>query len=584
MARRGIALVSVLMMSSLLLIMVIALFLASRGSLFGTMENQRRVQALYVAEAGLAETMAYLEDNAFTSPPTLSGSLPAGGTWNVRFKTGGPYGPDDSVNNLTNAASFADSHRGPASVPPASALIVVTATVGGVDRTLEAIVTRGAVTGSFSNAIQSSGMLNLGGDVAIDGITSLTDSTPVPGNLHSNKASGPTISWDGSGTASITGTVTSPAGAGSIDLQGYVPAGGAPSAGGPAPFPTENIVARVSSKSSSPPAMIAPSGTTSLPAGEQYAGSDTTVNGDLVLNGTDLYVNGNLSVNGSISGKGSVYVSGQTTFRGDAKVVTNQTDYGVALFSHGSVALLGFDGSAYMSSIGDATLNDIWQNQVTPNLSTAQGIMQGAADPATLIGNVPLDDARRRLGYHNDGTSNWDAFGRLSSRLQAVGPAGATKDFLVKKFNNMSMFFGTDGDAPVFTGTQPLQNLADWDAGFSPAGIFDSVMDEGRGDLMGQMVTIVSSIDPNRPGNSYFQGMVYTNGYLYAADEITVIGGVMAKGDPTVPGATIDGVTLKPGDIYLSNGVKVTFVKDFMDNGPQTGAGNTLSVETWLGR
>lgn len=584
MHRRGIALISVLMMSSLMLLMVLCLFLASRGSLFGTMENQRRLQALYVAEAGLAETMAYLEDNAFTAPANLSGSLPSGGTWSVRFVSGPPFTQDDSVNNLTNAGSYAASHRGGTSVPPASALIVVTASYAGVERQLEAIITRGTVAGGFANAIQASGTLHLGGDVSVNGVTSLTDSTPVPGNLHSNKASGPTITWDGAGTADITGTVTAPAGAASIDLQGYTPGGGAPGVGGTAPFPLENIVSKVGSMSGSTPAVIAPSGTTSLGAGAQYAGSSTTVNGDLVLNGTDLYVQGDLSVNGSITGKGSIYVTGETTFRGDSRVVTNQTDHGVALYSHGSVSLLGFDGSAYMAAIGDPTLDDIWHNQVTPELTGAQSILNGAPDPATLVSDTTLDTHRRKLGYYNDGTSNYDAFGRLSARLEAVGPAGVQRDFLVKKFDNLSLFFGTDGAAPTFTGTDPTQNLVDWDGGLNPAGIMDSIMDGGRGDLMGQMVTIVNQVDPNRIGNSYFQGMVYTNGYIYAANEISVVGGVMAKGDTSLPGATINGVTLKPGDIYLANGVEVTFVEEFMQNGPMTGAGTTVSVETWLGR
>lgn len=95
--RQGLALVTVLVMSTVMLMMVLSLYLASRGSLFASLQLQRRTAALYVAEAGLAETMEALEANAFVSPTgPLSGTLPGGGTWEVRFKTAGPFGDRDS--------------------------------------------------------------------------------------------------------------------------------------------------------------------------------------------------------------------------------------------------------------------------------------------------------------------------------------------------------------------------------------------------------------------------------------------------------------------------------------------------------
>lgn len=52
MRQRGIALIIVLLMTSLLLMMVMALYLSSRGGLFASMTQQRNLSALYVAEAG----------------------------------------------------------------------------------------------------------------------------------------------------------------------------------------------------------------------------------------------------------------------------------------------------------------------------------------------------------------------------------------------------------------------------------------------------------------------------------------------------------------------------------------------------
>jgi len=309
-------------MSTVMLMMILALYVSSRGSLFASLQLQRRTAALYAAEAGLAETMEALEVSGFATPGgPLSGSLPGGGTWRVQFKNAAPFSDRDSVSNLTNGAGLAASYRGPDTVPRYSALIVVEGTVGGVTEILDAIITRGGGGPSVANAMQASGKVRMKGDVFINGAKSISNSSAVPGNVQSNATSGTTVDWDGTGTINITGTVSSQGGA--INLGGsYVPGGGTPTTGVTASFPVVDIPGDIASKASvglTP--TIVPFGTTTIGTGDYYYSGDLNLDGDLQLNGGKLYVDGKLTVNGSITGDGSVYVGGQTALKGDAKVM-----------------------------------------------------------------------------------------------------------------------------------------------------------------------------------------------------------------------------------------------------------------------
>lgn len=601
--RSGVALITVLLMSSILLMMVIALYISLRGSLFSSMGHMRRTSALYVAEAGLADTMQWLEDANFVSPTApLTGTLASGGTWTVTFNNlGPPYTSLESVNNLENAAGAVDSFRGPATVPPSSALIVVVARMGGVERVLEAIITRGGASVNVSNAIQTSGHLVMQGDVEIDGIKSLDDSTAVPGNLHSNATSGTSILWDPQGgTAAITGTVS--AVGGTIDLAGYTPGGGAPSTGPAAGFPAVDIPGTIAAKATSPAPTFNPSGPTNIPMGEFYQSGDVVVNGDLHLSGTNLYVNGNLTVNGSISGDGSVYVQGETTFRGDARLGA-APDEKVALFSRGSVALQGFDGTAYLDGLAatDPVLATSW-TAVQNSLQEVQSAL-GSAPAASYVGisSSPawarFMQARRVLGSDSatvDSTYNGyaeNSVGILRSRI----PAGVTGDFMRTKLDDINMMFHSTqvdaaGNAPIPATNEELVDMF-LDGTLTPGhgGPFDAAMvlplptTPERMKAVAHLTNMTNQIDYDRLGSSYFRGLIYTDGYLYADNEVTIVGALMVQGDPSLPSATLGGVTINPGDILLGKSTRVTYVEKFFES-PVGATGSTVTVQSWLGR
>ncbi|MCA9795028.1 MAG: hypothetical protein KC910_24640, partial [Candidatus Eremiobacteraeota bacterium] len=203
MGRRGIALVSVLLLASVLLAMMLALYVAVRGDLFFSQAHNQSVAALYAAEAGLADCMIALEGADYNLGGSLTQTLSNGASYTIEFNDTPPFTSTQSVNNLLNPAAPVESYRGPASVPASTALIVVRGRSGGVERVLEAVISRAAGGPQLDAAVQTSGTLQLGGGIDVNGITSMTDATPVPAVLHSNAPSGLGVAWDGSGTANI---------------------------------------------------------------------------------------------------------------------------------------------------------------------------------------------------------------------------------------------------------------------------------------------------------------------------------------------------------------------------------------------
>lgn len=594
--RRGMALITVLLMTSVLFLMVLALIVALRGELFTSGQELNRTSALYLAEAGLADAMDALETNPTWSGVTNQAIPGVRGSYTVEFGSAAPFTSEQSVNNL-GGAGWAESHRGPSTVPPNSALLIVRARVNGVERVLEATVTRGNSLPKLDDPLLTSGRIYLAGNVTVDGIKALDDNTPVAAGIHSNMggSANDVINWDaGPGdTAVISGQVsTTSSGAGAIDMPGATIAGGTQTGAAAQALPTIDVSGTVLGMSSAPTPTLNPSGATVLASGDYYLSGDVSLNGDLVLNGARVYVNGKLDVNGSVTGDGSLYVNGQTSLRGTAAVVADPTKK-VALFSKGSVTLDGFDGSAYLDSV--ATTDPQFATWLSEGRS-ALAQMQTNLETHTLTelydATYPTqqlqDDLHAKLGDPGPGhvwavlpAGDSDVMGLMAARL-ATQPPGPTRDFLVQKLQSTSDFFKYGSSSLAGDDATVVSNyLAD---NSQVMGLMDSVGDLARADLWPSVVNLADQYDPDRVGSSYFQGLVYTNGFIYATNEVKVVGAVIARSDGTQPSAVIGGRTVRPGDLYLANGTGVTFVEEMFNGSGFTGSTNALTVETWMGR
>lgn len=596
--RRGIALISTLLLCSILLVMVMAMVTVSRQQSFGASQHANKLAALYVAESGLALAADQLSQTpgwttGWTDEPTVGGR----GTFTIRFNTTGVnIQPDESVNNLGGAAAV-DGPRGADTVPPHTAVIVVVARAGGAERRVEAVLARGTVLTEMSPLL-SSGLIDLRGGLQIQGIRSLEDTEEVDAGIHSNRAGGPgaTIAWTPllpGDRADVSGSVSSVAsGAGAIDFGSdpslYDTGGFDPGADVRA-LPNYDVPATVGANSSAPSPPITP-GLMTLPAGKHYLPAGLSLQGDLVLQeGAELYVEGDVDINGALRGQGTIFVNGDTHLRGDATLTARSR---VALVSQGDVLLEGFDGAEYLNSVPgaapimadvDALVRRIVHHLDNPTDLTT-GTMTATKAFTAVIGNGQiLDNLKHHLGNDNvppedqwSYTSGigWDRLGNLATLL-GTQPQSETRDFLIKKISAYKDFCDNDNARTLLAKQANVQAFLDGGevipyaieevtdlagAGTLPPG-YD--LDAALGIIRNQM----DSLSYDKLGDSYFQGLVYSHGNVRTTNQITVVGALAAE-----------------GDLELLNGTHITYVEDFFSgDNPITVAG-ALMVRSWVER
>ncbi len=595
-SKRGIVLVIALMFCAILLIMLTAALGASRGGLFSSQGHQARVGALYVAEAAVAHALAELDGDPDWKTGFSNVTMDGGrGSYTISFHpTGtGTVAANESVNNLTGA-TILNGPRGNNTVAPGTADLVIEARMGLVTRRIEVLLARG-VSPEIDAPLLASRKIALRGDLSVDGITSLEDPQPIAAGLHSNATAGTDlITW----APKVVGDVATVAGTVSVGAPSGINMPGATLLGTPAtkfnevprPLPALNIAASVSAKSGAPAPTIVPVGTSTVGTGaaeDFYSAGPITVNGDLVLNGGTLYVNGDLTVNGSITGDGDLYVNGKTSLRGDARLVPNDNRK-VSVYSKGSISLLGFDGDAYLDAMaGSDPQFATWHTEAKTTLSALQDIFRTngpgylAVNEWTAPGDL-REQFQAKLGSSITAKPAWGGGDKavldlMAGRILAQPDPGPTGQFLAKKLANLGDTYklGAEGggDAAVV-------------AAFNSSGAIKGLMD-GAGDLedvnaMKGVMAITMAVDFDHLGQSYFQGLLYSNGFVYATNEVNVVGAILTRDDGTQTGETIDGVTLEPGDIMLANKSRLTFNKGFFD-GSGSSAG-PVGVVTWIGR
>ena len=599
------ALITTLMMSAILLMMVISLVRAVTTQNSQTRGYHDSVAALYVAEAGLADVMSRLEldgdwRDGFNGEPMQGRS---GNYW-VRFHTASGPAPDDaSVNNISGTAT----RIGPRGrvVPRGSALIVVTARVGSVQRQLEAIVNSSGVI-NVEYPMMTSGSIQLDGAVTIDGIRSLNGFERVAAGIHSNGrgGSGPSIKWtpgtSSSAKASITGKVSSvdprPVGVGisfGSDPTRY-DVGAFERDAARRQFPSMGDIGRqVDLHATAPAPTIEVAGTTTLPAGDYYKSGDLSVSGDLVLDGGELFVDGDLTINGGISGQGAIWASGTVTFKGDS---TLQSSDKAAVMSKKGVNLLGFNGDDYMEGFADSDpeVRVLWD--ATKQTLAHIGEMMESEEPSTLVGDGgPLDQQAWKLGTHPDNPETpipvvnpedalvgGDYLGKLEAKLAAQSE-GESRDFMLRKLSGYRAFFSAntgDPDATVAT------RFANRPRVFP--GAFDAVVDAGQVGAIGKLLAQVSSVSYDKAGSSYFQGVIYTNGHVFASNSVTTIGAIMVDGQNRTghePNPLDPSENFEPGQLVLRRGANMTFVEEFFEDGENAlRIRGPVQVRTWIAR
>lgn len=621
--RRGFALISTFMFLGMLFMMAVSMILMSRQRIFAGMSQHHQTQALYLAEAGLAKAQVALENDLGwpgVTDATIDGMR---GTYTVTLGSG-KYGSVNNIGGLTKVMSY----RGPGSVPPNHALLIVTANVSGHRYTLEALVEGNGSAGYMSDAILGSGKITMKGDLHVDGIAALDDASVVEGSIQSNAATGSDlVTWDGTGSALVTGNVgTFGSSSSAINMPGATILGKT-ELNSKAVIPTYDVESEVNNNypSGSPVSVV--SGGQTLLAGGKHSYSGPAIDGDIVLeDGAELYVKGDLTINGSISGNGTVYVDGKTTFKGDSAVNANP-DFSVSLKSKGSVLLTGFDGTEFMknqsSSIKD--LLDTAEKHVeyaqTTLKSNGNDLNAATVD---MIGGVGITMAGHSNHTANGGRLNLgigtglqkELILDLKDQIAALSPTGTeapTKRFLEKRLEKLEKAFGSTVD--VDGSSDPADSIMDnYLATGETAGLLDAVtsvyfVDEldtsypwsqpgsarlqKAKDIWPNVVNIIHSVNYDKLGTSYFQGAIYTQGNFVANNEVQVLGAIIVDGHGTTKetielkelGVVKGTIELEPGDIYLGKATRVTYVEEMFKEDATTVTGpQLLTKNLWMGR
>lgn len=592
---RGLALVTVLLSSVVLLMMVIALYKAVQGELLVSQNFRDQNGATYLAEAGIMDAIAELEADPAWTAGFKDKSIPGvPGTYTMVFNTSGSdFSPLQSVNNSDGSSD--ENYRGEGMVPAGYASLVCTARVGSQSRTLEALVHLGGGLYSTDSALVSSGRIDMRGDIKVDGRAAIGDATRVPGDVQSdlNDPGDDLVTYDGTGTALFDGKVaTVGAAATAINLNGALPADGTQTGASAKNAQDVNILGKIAANSSAPPAVVTPTGTTTLnPVGGTsklfHNGDLTITDGDLVLNGVELYVNGNVDITGSITGDGTLYVGGKTTFQGDARILAATPDK-VGLFSEGDVKLTGFDGTAYMEGlVSNGQISESNWKQLSDSISNYIDYLN--ASDATDLFQVSsiLDRAGREISGGASSTPApvtvpgrvHDVTGKLLAQLNSL-PASPQRKHMTKKLTQLRELFYAHGNGS----TEENNALANLTQGRLVLGAFDAAIDNGRIQFLPYMKSYVENIDYDHLGSAYFQGLVFTHGSFYADSEVTILGALVAKNNGSQPPSEVNGETLEPGDVVLATDTRLRYIEEFFKPEDGSAGSQGAKVALWVGR
>lgn len=595
--KRGLALVTVLFMAvPLVMLLGATISLVGHGT-FTSLTYQDRMEAFYAAEAGIVYAIEQLELDNDWAPSSVDIAMPNGRS---RFRLS--FGT--SRNNL-NEVDPADGPRGPDTVPPDSVDLVVTGTAGAAERTLEVIIERRG-TLRIEEPIMASGKIHLRGEIQIQGVKDINDWEKIPAGLHSNydEDVADVVTWQSpgsAGTATISGDVSAVSSSpGAVNVAG--PVDGDILTQQPKRLVKDyDVVGEIALHSSSPaPPPPDATGTINLVNGDYYVSGDFTVNGKLNLQNANLYVaNGNLNVTGSLVGAGSIYVDGETHFRGDSRLAAADPDFdqdpdvGVGLLSTGNVSLTGYDGEQYMNDL----ISTLPANDPVPvawsDSQRAIDEMVGLLDTHTWDGfdaatKDEFDSVRRVLGQTLPNpipswASGQNQIGFLATAL-ASEPPHETRDFLIEKFESIAMDYDSPGTFYPGPDNAATAIQAYIDTG-DTRGFIDASLDTYYDGIPSPLdpafrsaAAMVQRLDNGGLGDSFFQGVIYTEGYLVASNHVTVLGGVItnAQRGPD-PG-------LQPGDVQLTNGATIIYPEEMFHYGRGVGGTGQLGVRSWISK
>jgi hypothetical protein len=372
---------------------------------------------------------------------------------------------------------------------------------------------------------------------------------------------------------------------------------------------------------------------TQIAAGDYFVSGDLEYDGDLELNGANLYVTGNLRVNGTVAGKGAVFVKGDSQFLGDSSIrssdsagvaVFSEGDIELAGFDGNTylrnvvAGQVDADGIPYTTHVDNmqAWTRDIHGRIPVEPVGNAEYGHGGTNVDAVVVGLSMAVHASHQwapwLTSNGIATAQSDPVNKLRALLDGQ-PDTATNRFMKKRLLGLN---GGDYDKLQIAGVPDLPGRADrlgiygrtanydeaiaaiekvyagtstdgmirsfnalWEAVLNPAGpgtygtpaqyAAAATLREHRDELWHANRNVVGTYGFSRPGDAFFQGLIYSRGNIVAENGLTVIGSIVAAGANS--------------NVDLRNGVQVKYVPEVSRQAGAISLGR-VGVRTWIRR
>ncbi|MFN8608504.1 MAG: hypothetical protein U0931_13285 [Vulcanimicrobiota bacterium] len=564
MRRRGVALIVVLMASMALTVILASLVQLARNQAFDSLDRERRAILNCLLQSGVAHAQSQLAHDYDFQAHQFGQVQGLQGSYEINY-----------YNNLNGQQPI----EGPGGqVKPGLAEVVVTARAAGTSQKADVLIGFGGDDMPFG--VAGSGRINIIGACQIRTSQWLGDRATInpskaQAGLHSNYDGDPThsaIRWSSSGSdiPRVDGVVSTFSTAGNaVDFGKFNDSLKIQKGAGKRPLPTANF--DLPEKGTPLPAPVRGVGLTLDKATYRNDGlGGLSVAGDLELDDSILYVDGNLDVAGSISGTGTIYVTGTTKFEGDSRLDTNDTGKGLAICSQDSVSLQGFDADSYISKASPDSAA-AW-SKVQADFTKIQGIPDGSV--ASRLASLQQ--------YSADARSDLQT---VKASLEALDPN--TNGFRSKALRRVNSLLGWFEEAPA--SQDPLKRLDR--GGELSKGVFYAVanMNPGDPEAANRLSRLHDGFSANSSSkvrsNSVFTGIIYTQGVLYASNNVHIRGALWANSDPGGGHSLVaGGTTYQPGDVVLDDGVSVNYsaklAENFVKNLPA--AERRTGVKAWL--
>lgn len=297
-----------------------------------------------------------------------------------------------STNNLAGDVAVSGAGR---AVPPASAHLVGSATVGGVTRNVEILLQMPA----FPYAVAAGGSLRSNGNLLVGSVPAGTDTTSLdlrleddlgPGNLLSNAPGSSSLVLGPN--SRVTGDLRA-GGEVLVDPRGSRVRGQVKQNLAPVSLPRLDVrdydpvaqgrsqVRHLAMDELSDPALI----------GFVRRQGDLRIRDGLALDNGVLFVDGDLRIDGGVHGVGAIFVTGATVLHGGSSLAS---DNQVALVSGGDVRIVGgpdshFQGMLYSDRDFRATHVMVVGSLIAQGSVVLNGVTLVQTPQATAIDLVP---------------------------------------------------------------------------------------------------------------------------------------------------------------------------------------------------